>query len=181
MTETMVTGIMTASVTGAGLVIAFYALLAAMSDRIFERRVQKLHEKHEEVKSIQSESHAFESSNFGATSKRMSSLNDEIEEIQSFPKYLGPFITADFLLFILSASFAFYWLVTSGADRTVLWGNLVVFAFIGSLALLVLSGVSGITEVYKTIHDRFEELKKQKEHAQAEIREAIKGPVPHPT
>jgi ABC-type multidrug transport system fused ATPase/permease subunit len=175
---------MTASVTGAGLVIAFYALLANMSDRIFERRIQRLEEKRQEFKNTVQDTQNLNISNLESTrahARRLTSLTDEIEERGSFPSFLGPLVGFDFILFIITAFLAFYWLGIYEVDRTVPLGNLVIFVFIGSLASLGISGVFGITEVYQTIRYRFEELKKQKEHAKEEIREAVKGPVQHPT
>ena len=41
LTDEVVTAIMTSSITGAGLVIAFYALIARMSDRIFSNKLDQ--------------------------------------------------------------------------------------------------------------------------------------------
>jgi hypothetical protein len=137
---------MAASVTGAGLIIAFYALLAGMSDKIIERRVRRLNEKLEEAKGFQTKPHAFDNSDLGKTTKRLNSLKDEIDQIKGLPKFLGPFVYADFLLFVFSAAFAFSWLGTGESGRTEILGGLVFAFFVLSLALLLFTGLSGITE-----------------------------------
>ena len=59
LSESLAASIMTASITGAGLVIAFYALIARMSDRIFENRFNNLVDLRKELKEITNKSDAF--------------------------------------------------------------------------------------------------------------------------
>lgn len=180
----MVTGIMTASVTGAGLVIAFYALLATMSERIFERRIRKLEKKQEMTRELK-DARAIDipDRDIAYMGKKrphveqLTSLADEYDEFESFPRYLGPLVGFDFALFITTSFVAFYWLAS---DRPFQLGNLVGILFMFSIIVLGVYGVSGIAEVYATMRDSFEELKKQEKAVQA-LREAVKGPVEPPT
>ena len=59
LSESFVTSIMTASITGAGLVIAFYALSARMPDRIFEKRFSDLRNLREDINQILNTPDAF--------------------------------------------------------------------------------------------------------------------------
>ena len=175
--ETFVSGIMTASVTGAGLVIAYYAFVASMANRIFQRRAEKLEQKHEEIRKIREDTQAFETANLDKTTKKLKTLSDSVSEISTFPSYLGIFVFLDFFLFSVSATFAFSWLSTDIAQRTDSQWYPVAGFFLAAIALLIFVGGSGIVEVYSTMQDRFEKLKQRKKDAQ---RDASLGPVPPP-
>jgi len=176
--ETFVSGIMTASVTGAGLVIAYYAFVASMSSEIFQRRADRLQQKHDEIRKIREDTRAFETANLEKTTKKLKDLSDAVNETSTFPSYLGYFVFMDFLLFILSAVLAFNWLVTDPALRIDNQWLTVEAAFLASIIVLIVVGGSGIYEVYGTMKDRFEKLKQRKADAQRDA--ASLGPVPPP-
>ena len=79
LSENLAISIMTVSITGAGLVIAFYALVARMSEKIFENRFTQLDELRENIKQIKDRSDSFEEENFSEMSKsfQLSLINDE--------------------------------------------------------------------------------------------------------
>lgn len=175
--ETFVSSILTASVTGAGLVIAYYAFIGSMADRIFQRRADKLEQRHEAIRKIREDTQAFETTNLEKTMKKLKTLSDGVNEISTFPNYLGYFVFIDFMLFSLSAAFAFNWLSTDAIQRNDNQWILLGGVFIGALLLLIFVGGSGIVEVYRTMQDRFEELKQAKKDAQ---KDASSRFVPHP-
>jgi hypothetical protein len=176
--ETFVSGILTASVTGAGLVIAYYAFVASMADRMFQRRVNKLEQKHEEIKKIREDTQAFETANLEKTTKKLKTLSDAVNEISIFPSHLGIFVFIDFMLFIFSAVFAFNWLDIDPAFRTNDPWLLLAGTFLAAIGGLMLVGGSGILEVYRLMKERFEELKKDKEDAQRDARSLEPTPPP---
>lgn len=165
---------MTASVTGAGLVIAYYAFVASMADRIFQRRADKLKQKHEEIRKIREDAQAFETANLEKTTNKLKTLSESVSEIGTFPGYLGYLVFLDFILFSSSAASAFNWLATDSAQRTDSQWSLVAVLFLAAIAMLIIVGGSGIMEVYKTMKDRFEKLKQQKKDAQ---KDASLGPL----
>lgn len=166
---------MTASITGAGLVIAYYAFVASMADRIFQRRADKLELKHEEIKKIRENTRAFETANLEKTTKKLKTLSDDVNEISTFPSYLGYFVFIDFLLFSFSAALAVNWLSTDTAQRADNQWILLAVMFFAAIIVLIFVGGSGIIEVYRTMQDRFEKLKQRKKDVQ---RDASLGNVP---
>jgi hypothetical protein len=172
-TETFVSAIMTASVSGAGLVIAFYAFVALMSDRIFERRTEKLQDKHDEIKRIREAPNAFNSENLEQTTAKLKALSDAVNEVKAFPSYLGFLAFADFMLFAFTALLSFSWLSNEPVSRTYTSWLVLAFFFIASIFVFIFVGGTGIAEVYRTIKDRFEKLKKDKEDAQRDAQKPM--------
>jgi hypothetical protein len=172
--ETLVTGIMTASVTGAGLIIAYYAFVASMSSEIFQRRADKLEKKHDEIRKIREDTQAFETETLDKTTKKLKDLSDEVNVTNTFPSYLGFSIFLDFVLFVVSAVLALNWLATDITVRGDSQWFLLEGVFLASMVILFFVGCSGIYEVYGVMKDRFEKLKKGKEDAQ---RDASLGPA----
>lgn len=148
-----------------------------MANRIFQRRADKLEQKHEEIKKIREDTQAFEAANLEKTTKKLKSLSDDVNEISTFPSHLGYFVFVDFMLFSFSAVLAFNWLSTDAAQRTDGQWLPLAGMFLAAIAVLLGVGGSGIVEVYRTMKDRFEKLKQRKKDAQ---RDASLGPVPHP-
>jgi hypothetical protein len=103
--ETVIAAIMAASVTGAGLVIAFYALIARMSDRIFSNRLNLLNEPREEIKEITGNLESFNEENLDKTTKRLEELGKQINSMKTYPRYLGPGVLLDFTFFIFTTIF----------------------------------------------------------------------------
>ena len=168
LTDEVVTAIMTSSITGAGLVIAFYALIARMSDRIFSNKLDQLEERRHELKEIRSQPESFSEKNLKKTSKRLDDLSDEINSIKEFPRYLGWGVIADFLLFLATAFFCFAYLFS--AENTITKNDFVIiFLFLGALFVFMVVGVYGIFDILETISTHFEKLKEKKEEAKEEI------------
>src|SRR4030067_951544 len=101
---------MTASITGAGLVIAFYALIARMSDSIFSCRFELLEEKNQEVEQIRSNPASFKGDNLEKTSSRLKELSKEIDSTKTFPRYLGIGVGINFALFLVTSLICAEWL-----------------------------------------------------------------------
>jgi Fe2+ transport system protein B len=100
LTETAVSAFLEASITGAGLVLAVYALITPLSQRIFTERAKKLQsliEKFEEEKSKITPDSSQEDFN------RLNQLRRNIKEVRIFPRYLGIGILITFMLFMFSA------------------------------------------------------------------------------
>ena len=101
LSETVVSTLLLTSVTGAGLVVAIYALITPLSDKIFEARVKNL-------KSLLEE---FDKEFFKITTNtaetqarfnRLRQLQKEIKKVRDFPRYLGIGIVITFVLFAFS-------------------------------------------------------------------------------
>jgi hypothetical protein len=179
--ETLVSSILTASVTGAGLVIAFYALIAHMSDKIFERRFELLDEKNKEVEQIVSSGEGFKDENLKTTIDRLEErkraleeLSQEIDSIKTFPRYLGPIVAINFGVFLLTALFSLIWLFSSPENRANINDWVIPLLFSVSVGLFAIVGISGIGDAMGTMKDQFEKARKKKEKVKEKIR---RGPA----
>jgi len=99
LSETTVSTILTASIAGAGLIIAIYALITPMARKIFEERV-KLHRKKKKEFDKLMEKINEESSD--KDFKRLKTVAKEIKGIKIFPNILAlvflQFLYVTFLL-----------------------------------------------------------------------------------
>lgn len=157
LTETAVSAILQASITGAGLVLAVYALIAPLSRRIFKERAKLLQEKIEEF-NIQRDKITLESSEKDI--KNLGKLKKEIKGIKIVPRYMGVGIASTFVVYIFSIIVSTGWLTVPSSrtpDREFL---LFTLFMVGSL-LFVTVGLFTIVEVYFTMKKEFEEIKKK--------------------
>jgi hypothetical protein len=163
LSETIVSALLETSVTGAGLVLAVYALVTPISEKIFTKRTEKLRHLLEEFEKEKSKITA------DAPNKdfnHLKELRDNIEEIKIFPRYLSYGILATFGTFILSALAAFVWL--SNKDNQVPENDLyIIIPFLIAVLLFFSLGMLTIGEIFDTMRKEFEDIKKK----QKEIKE----------
>lgn len=171
--ENLASSILTASITGAGLVIAFYALIAHMSDRMFENRFELLDEKNREVEQIVGNVESFNRENLKLTTKRLEELGQEIDSMRTFPRYLGSVVAIDFGIFLFAAILSLTWLWSSPESRAQMNDWMILLIFLISVGLFAFVGIYGITDVMSTMKYHFTKLSKKKEKVKEEIR---KGP-----
>jgi hypothetical protein len=170
LSDSVATAVMTASITGAGLVIAFYALLARMSDRIFAVRFEQLDERRRKVKQISNNPDSFNEENLKKTTSQLEDLEKEIHSMKAFPKYLGVGVMLNFLFFLFTAIISF--LYVTGSVRSAGSDTPIIILFIVSLVVFFGVGIYGIFDVNEAISGNFEKLKKQKEEIKEEITNA---------
>jgi flagellar biosynthesis protein FlhB len=169
LSDNVATAIMTASITGAGLVIAFYALLARMSDKMFAIRFEQLDERRREIKQISSNPDSFNEKNLKKTTSRLDDLEKEVHSMKSFPKYLGLGVILSFMLFLFTSIISFIYVTGNhfaGNDSPVM------ALFIVSIILFFGVGFYSIFDVNAAISGNFQKLKKQKEEIKQEITNA---------
>jgi len=152
------------------LVIAFYALIARMSDSIFSCRFELLEEKNQEVEQIRSNPASFKGDNLEKTSSRLKELSKEIDSIKTFPRYLGVGVGITFALFLLTSLICAEWLRLSTQQNNPTQNDwIIVVLFIITVGLFGLVGAAGIADVRDTLKVQFKNLAKKK----AEIKEEI--------
>jgi len=163
LSETIVTSFLEASITGAGLVLAAYALVTPISERIFNKRTDKLRRLLEDFENEKSKITAdAPSKDF----KHLEELRDNIEQIKIFPRYLSYGIWASFAAFMISAMIDFLWL--SNTVNQVPENDLYVgLPLMVAIILFLFIGVLIIGEIFSTMKNEFEDIKKR----QKEIKE----------
>jgi hypothetical protein len=170
--ESLASAVLAASISGAGLVIAFYALIAHMSDKIFEIRFESLDRKNKEVEHIANDPDSFKGENLRPTTGRLTELSQEIDSIKTFPRYLGPVVAINFCSFLLTAFLSVNWLSSSLENRATINDWTIPLPFLFSVGLFGVVGVLGIIDAMSAMKDRFEKLSEKKEEVKEEIKNA---------
>ena len=93
LSDTINTGLMEASMVGAGLILAMYALIVPMTHRIFEENIKNLNDKIKKFEELKSKITP-ESKDREITA--LSDLRSEIGSMKQFPSYLGRGAVAHF-------------------------------------------------------------------------------------
>jgi len=164
--ETLVSTIVTASITGAGLLIAIYALITPISSKILEKRVDLLKKKKEKFDKIKDR---IDSESSKDDIDKLKTLATEIKEIKTFPRYLGPLVAIDLVLFTMNVLFGSIWLLSVVETQLYFLVGLFVVAVFGFLAVCVYA----IQDVYSAMQGEFEDLKKQKEAVEEARKSAL--------
>jgi uncharacterized membrane protein len=161
METSLVLTLLEASVTGAGLVLAVYALIVPLSNKIFGYRIKEISE---EVEELKKEAKKTQTSISQDDIKKFRNLLDSIETRKDVPSYLSLWTGLSFLLFVLSAIMSLLWI----AD--ILWSVMdfwLPITFFFSIILFLIVGLSGISDINQTMKREFEELKKKVEEAKS--------------
>jgi hypothetical protein len=102
LSETVVSTLLLASIGGAGLILALYALIIPISDKIFERRAEKLKSLVEEFEKEKIKI-TTEASKTDSERERLKDSLNEFEAVEDFPRKLVLGIVFTFSLFSSSA------------------------------------------------------------------------------
>jgi hypothetical protein len=155
--ETVITALFEASITGMGLVLAVYALLTPISTQIFEQRAETL----EDLIKKFDEDHSkltLDSPKDDWTKDK--EKRKEIYKIKVLPWSFGFGILAAFTFFSVSFILSMFWL-GSGIYRTPL-NEFTIFAlcFCGWVTFFFV-GISIIGEIVGSLTKKFEDIKKK--------------------
>jgi hypothetical protein len=151
---------MEASMAGAGLILAIYALIVPMAQRIFKESVEDLNSKITEFEKLKNKITPESDDN---ELKQLKNLIREIKDLRKFPSYLGIGVVFTFFLFAISIYFDTLWIITPSPHSTG-FDFLVVLLFITATSIFLVVGVGAISRIYKSIKKEFDEItKKQKE------------------
>lgn len=175
--EAVASTILTASITGAGLVIAFYALITPISSKIFKERVE-LQRKMKEYFEKRKKEISFESSD--KDFKQLKKLASEIKQTGTLPTYLGLGVLLVFSGYIFSAIFSLLWLTSVPQAREAFPEFIITMGFAMSTAGFFTLGFPAIADVHHAMKSEFEQMKKQREEVEKmtkeleEIRKTLK-------
>ena len=167
LTESFVSTILTASITGAGLILAIYALITPISSRIFEKRVELVRKKKKEFDKMK-EKISSESSD--KDFKRFKTLASEIRGIKAFPKYLGLGVSMVFFGYFLTALSSFFWFTVPSDIKGMYEPSILIFFFISTTGFFLV-GIYAILDVYLAMKGEFEQVKKEQEEVEKDRRE----------
>jgi uncharacterized membrane protein (DUF485 family) len=105
-TEAFVSILLEASLTGAGLILAIYALITPILDKIIKVRKELVAEKKEQFDSF---AEKVKTERSDANMKQLNKLNDALKNLIPFPKFFGVGVLSVFMLYIFVSFFAVQW------------------------------------------------------------------------
>jgi uncharacterized membrane protein (DUF485 family) len=154
--ETLLSTVVQIGVTGAGLVLAIYALIIPLSRKMFSRRARDLHD------DIQKFKDKCENLTPQATKqlKQLQDLADSIKETRRFPRYLTIGVLLVFMLYIalaLFGSFALFNPINNTPQSDFIIAILFILA---TVSFMFLGGLT-IGDISWTMKKEYEEIKKQ--------------------
>ena len=167
LSETFVSSVLTASITGAGLILAVYALITPISRRIFEKRIELLYKKKQKFDKMK-EKVSSESSD--KDFKRLKTLASEIREIKAFPKYLGLGVIMVFTGYLFTFMICLFWVGASSNTKSTYEPTILIFFFISTIGFFLV-GIFAITDVHRAMKKEYEQLKKGQEEVEKDRRE----------
>lgn len=150
LSENLVSALLQASITGAGLVLAVYSLILPLTKRIFEERSTRLLKYLGELKKS-AKKLDIKSPKGGV--ENIERLGTNIRQAQKFPKYLSVGMVVVFLGYLLSSFLSILWFVNIYRDQ--LDSCLpIIFGITTSAFLLV--GLISIRDAYSSLKKEFD-------------------------
>ena len=157
--ETAISAILTASIAGAGLIVAIYALISPISTKIFRERVELLRKRKRQFDQMK-EKISPESSD--KEFKVLKTLATKIKDIKSFPKYLGIGVFLVFLGYIFTALLALNELSVTSPQNVLMENVLFLSFYISTIGFMVV-GFYAIFDVAGALIKEFQRLKEETE------------------
>jgi len=153
--------VLQASLTGAGLILAIYALITPIANKLFKSRAEALIQVTKEIKKISEKIDTKDTKDTKNRIARLTTLTEELSSKISFPTYLSWGILATFVGYIASTLMCIEWLVISSApicEHIDYWLSPV---FAGSTIAFLIVGIITIRDTYLLMKKEFEEIKRK--------------------
>jgi hypothetical protein len=165
----LVSALLQASVTGAGLILAIYALVTPILEKIIKVRKELIAEKKQKFDEL-AEKVKNESSD--ANLRELNNAYKELKELRSFPKFLSYGVALIFMFYLFASIFAFQWLLQSAPPSPVTEVSLLI-SFGSATGGFFIVGLFTIIEVARTIKVQWKELEKDREEAEKSTSEEL--------
>jgi hypothetical protein len=150
--QEVVSSLLQASVTGAGLVLAIYALIMPISRRLFERRTHTFIELTQRF-----EQSAKEAKPDLNDVNKLKDLVYKMSEVQDVPSYLRYGMGLTFFGYILSTLISVFWI---GDWWQPTMDSLLPLAFFLTTLVFLLVGLTSINDINKIMKTDLEQIKK---------------------
>ena len=162
LSEAILSAIVQSGITGAGLVLAIYALIIPISRRMFIYRAELLRD---QIKLFEQQRKNLTPEATNKEFKRLRQMAGSIKETKSFPKYLSYGVSFTFTFYMLSAFIAFLAL-TSSTQLTAESELVIVSIFIIANSLFIFIGGSTIIDITLTMKREYDGIKQKLEQDQ---------------
>lgn len=159
LTETVVSVLLTASITGAGLVLAVYTLIIPLSRRFLSYRAEEIHG---EIQELKEKVHKTNTRVSADELNELKTMVEDIEERQGFPTYLSWGTGLTFLFYVIATFLSFFWLIDYNKPTAENW---LPFTFFVSTVFFLSLGLYSIKDISQTMKREFEDLKERVEEA----------------
>ena len=167
--ETFVSTIIVASITGAGLMLAVYALITPISRKIFEKRVELLRKKKRAFDKMKTE---IDPESSRKEFERLTNLASEIRGIKAFPKYLGVGVLIVFLGYLFTFALCFLWFGVSSTAKSTYEPTLLIFFFFSTIGFFLV-GAFSIVDVHGAMKGEYEQLTKEQEKVEKDTESVL--------
>ena len=164
--EGLATTIVIGGITGAGLLLAVYALMTPLIEKMFLDRSENIRTLKQEFLKMASKL------NIESTKQDLNDLSllkKEITSLSKFPRYLREVVIVDFTLFIITAFFEGAWLLGNRYSDLV-FGTIVPILFLSAIIIFGFVGLYAFGDVSDWMKKEFEKATADK----AEVEKAFK-------
>ena len=177
MTEILLSTILTASVAGAGLLIAIYTLFAQLRTRIFERRVVLLREKNAEFERVKKN---LTPESIKGT-EQLKELAEDILSRKRLPAYLS-YVKYVFAAYIVCVFFSLFWLTDVDYVDLSLTLGVAQYPQAELLLLLIFSGATvgfflvvwnAVQDVHELMEEEFIQLNEEAKEASVNLSASV--------
>lgn len=170
LSETLISVVLEASVTGAGLILAIYTLVTPLLDKIIKVRKELIAEKKQRFDNL---AEKIKTERSDVNLRQVNTLYKELKDLRSFPNYLGSGVFVVFLLYTLTLSLAISWFFQP-LPKSPITELLLLFAFGGANGGFFVVGIYTIAEVARTMNHEWKKLEKEKEEVEKSTGERLK-------
>jgi len=159
--QEFVFALLQASLTGAGLVMAVYALVIPLLSRVFVERAETLTKLTRELGEISEKMDITDSKAIGKKAERLSEIGNEMSTKIFYPRYLSIGFSLIFTGYIISTLISLQILADPSASASVqLDGFLVPLVALSTIGFGLFGGLS-IKDTYLVLKKEFDETKKR--------------------
>lgn len=154
LSENLVSTLLQASITGAGLILAVYGFIIPLFDKILKYRVDSLTKRIVDLKNKPARKFLLEE---GSIDDMRNDLN-YIESIRKLPSYFSGIVIVSFVLYLLTSLFCMWWFIDWQKE---FMNNSIPWTFGIATVLFVLIGAMTIKDLIGFIKNKHETLLKE--------------------
>lgn len=174
LSQILVLALLQASVTGAGLVLAVYALIIPIATKLFKSRAENLAGLREEIAKISEKLDTKDTKDTQKRISRLKTISEELSEKISFPSYLSWGILLTFVGYIASTLMSVQWLANPNATISEHIDQWLPTVFGVTTFVFLIVGIVSIKDIYSVMKKEFEETKKKIEEAKSKAEPKLK-------
>jgi uncharacterized membrane protein (DUF106 family) len=163
--ETVVSALLEASLTGMGLVLAVYALITPISKQILKQRAKKLDD---EIKRFNEDHSKLTVDSPEADWKKLRDKQKEINKIKVLPWSFGLGIFVAFTFFSVAFIVSMFWLGSEIYHTFSIEFCIFLFCASGWISFAFV-GISIIAEIVDSLTNEFEDIKKKQKTVKKQI------------